>query len=137
MIEKVELTLEQVIESPWFRGIARGMMILTGLAGTTLGGYIAWAVNDTKTATQLNAGHIQSLQFSMSAYAQGDQERKSEEKAFRDKLDVELGVMRSTLVDLQTNVARINGSLSEIQYYQKHSDASLRIPEASIIGRIP
>jgi hypothetical protein len=110
-LEVSEVTLKQFVESTWFKGIARGAMIV----GAFIGGYIGWL------QTTMRA-EVTTLQASVSTVRASLADKVNDQARFQlsvdkdlDELDESVAKVDEIVDRVQSDVATMKGIMQEMQ----------------------
>lgn len=127
MSEVPELTLKQILDSPWVRRIARGVWIVMGFVLPSMLGGIGWVLWANKTTSEsANATSKQALSIAQSVSDKLDNrseindDRATNEQQWRDQLtnqiirlnqrvSLEVGGLRTDMGELKGQMGELKG----------------------------
>lgn len=111
VLEISEVTLKQFVESTWFKGVARGAMII----GAFIGGYIGWLQTTMRN-------EVTTLQQAVYVISSSLNKKTEDQDRFQLSVDRDLDELRGSVakvddnVDLvQSDVATMKGIMQEMQ----------------------
>ncbi len=124
-LEVSEVTLKQFVESTWFKGIARGAMIL----GAFIGGYIGWIQTTMRS-------EVTALQKSVATITISLDDKIKDQDRFQVSVDRDLDELSGSVAhvdeavdQLSADVATMKGIMQEMQ----RRDLAIR-PPSPVVG---
>ena len=103
-----EMTLRQFVESTWFKGLARGTMLLGIPALMSASGFVGYTLNSVQAEQLRIKGEVAEVQQTIGTRAQVNDD-------FQADITADVAGLKSSLFIVQTDVATIKGILQGLE----------------------
>lgn len=110
-----EMTLRQFVESTWFKGLARGTMLLGIPALMSASGFVGYTLNSVQAEQLRIKGEVAEVQQTIGTRAQVNDDFQADITADVAGVKADVSGVKATMLAVQTDVATIKGILQEMQ----------------------
>ncbi len=121
MNEAHEMTLEQFIRSKWFIAAARMMAIVGGLAVTTGGTFVTWAVLDTKQQAAHAASAASEANAAVELVRTVQDQRADKGDDFQTGITARVDRVEDKVDSANAGIAEIRGIVSQLASQQSRA----------------